>query len=127
MSDNNREAIEVYVRASEDDLDVRAVTAEEPFPVRQMVATPAPTRIDTKQVTLATTTKLVVPANAARTRVVIENIDAAITVYFGGSGVSSTNGKRLLAGYTASILTSGPVYMVAASGTPVVDYWEELL
>lgn len=34
MSNNNRQAVEVYVRASDDDLDVRAVTAEEPFPVK---------------------------------------------------------------------------------------------
>jgi len=53
----------------------------------------------------------------------IQNLDSSITVYLGGSSVTSSNfGYQLLPGadYTGDFLPSDQLYAIAASGTPNV-------
>jgi len=54
----------------------------------------------------------------------IQNTDATITVYLGGSTVSSSSyGVQLIAGASVTLDSLGPedvIYAIAASGTPKV-------
>jgi len=60
----------------------------------------------------------------APTGLIIWNDDASITVYVGGSDVSTANGMPILAQtYLSMDLMAGDeVYMIAASGTPSVRF-----
>lgn len=53
---------------------------------------------------------------------VIKNIDSTITIYLGGSGVTTSNGYPLLAGQSVTLSSinseAGSLWAVAASGTP---------
>lgn len=84
---------------------------------------------------LSTTAEEIVPAAALAFtgvnipyRVAIKNVDAAITVYIGGSNVTSAgaNGYELLFGEKIAIdlyVTEG-LWAVAASGTPSIRILE---
>jgi hypothetical protein len=55
--------------------------------------------------------------------VAIQNIDAAITIYLGGPGVTAVNGYPLLAGVSFPLALYGSSeipYAISASGTPVI-------
>jgi hypothetical protein len=63
------------------------------------------------------------PNPAGNTTVVLTNLDGAITVYLGGSGVTSA-GYQLLKGasVTLALGPSDAIYGLAASGTPNVSF-----
>lgn len=75
---------------------------------------------------LSTTAEQVVAANNTRRFLEITNDDAAIKVYIGGtSGVTTSTGHVVKPG--AAIVFegyTGPIFMIAASGTPTVTYCE---
>lgn len=87
-------------------------------------------------VALSTTAAVVVTAdNISRIepdipfRVAIQNDDASITVYIGGSDVTSAgnNGYKLIAGAQIALdlyVGDGPLYAVSASGTPNIRVLE---
>ena len=55
--------------------------------------------------------------------VAIQNIDSAITIYIGGSGVTAATGYPLLAGQSFPFALYGSSeipYAISASGTPVI-------
>ncbi len=82
--------------------------------------------LTTGQNALSTAAEIVVAANDFRLFLNITNDDASIKVYFSNtSSVSSTNGHVIKPGET-SVLEGyvGPIYMIAASGTPTVTYAE---
>lgn len=56
---------------------------------------------------------------------VFRNTDASITMYWGDSSVTTSNGQELKAGevLTEDIISS-EIYMIAASGNPVVSVIE---
>jgi hypothetical protein len=84
---------------------------------------PAPrTNITTLQNALSTTAEEVLAADPSRLYAEIKNTDAAISVYFGDTNaVTASNGYLLKAGEAFSFLDyTGPVWMIAASGTPTV-------
>lgn len=85
--------------------------------------------ISAARATLSTTPAIEIPARAGRTSVLILNLDTAITVYVGGSDVTTANGFPLFSGSPAggsiTIYGAGDIWMVSASGTPSVAYFEE--
>ena len=85
-------------------------------------------KILTNQNALSTTAERVDSAAASPTRrsILIQNLDAAITVYWGAADtVTSATGGRLIAGSSVRLYTQAAVYMIAASGTPTVAITEE--
>lgn len=84
----------------------------------------------TGQVTLnSSTATLVVPAREGRSRALLRNLSASITVYIGDSSVTSSTGWPLLSaaggGESFAAFDESAIYAIAASGAPVVTYWEE--
>jgi hypothetical protein len=73
----------------------------------------------------STSAAQIVPARPTRTGVAFTNLDAAITVYFGPAGVTTANGYPLKAGMSWAPTWVGAIFCVAASGTPVVSFWDE--
>ncbi len=65
---------------------------------------------------------IVVPANATQRSAVLRNTDATITMYVGGSSVTSATGMPLKAGESIAIDTTAAIYCRAASGSPVAAY-----
>ena len=63
-------------------------------------------------------------ARATRKSVLIRNTDAAISVYIGPATVSAVNGMLLKAGESVPVDTTALIQVIAASGTPVVAYYE---
>lgn len=59
---------------------------------------------------------------SSRQDVTILNIDTAITIYIGNSGLTSSTGFPLIAGASITRRFSQPVFGIAASGTPKVAY-----
>lgn len=80
----------------------------------------------TGQNALSTSAEVVIPARQERIYLKIHNASTDIAVYVGfDSGVTSSNGHKIhfvsefeMEGY------NGPVWMIAASGTPTVTYAE---
>lgn len=81
--------------------------------------------IATGQNALSTTAEEVLAGNKARRSCVILNNDASISVYIGTATVSSSTGILLKAGAAITINTTGPIYAIAASGTPTVSFLAE--
>lgn len=80
----------------------------------------------TGQNTLSTSAELLAGTRSGRRRITIRNHDGAIVVYVGtSSSVTASDGFALGAGATISIESDAAVYMIAASGTPVVSFIEE--
>ena len=74
---------------------------------------------------LSTSAEVVVPARPGRAFCEVKNTDAAINVYLGPSGVTSSDGHLLKPGEAFSFENYiGAVYAVAASGTPTVTVIE---
>jgi len=70
----------------------------------------------------------ILTADVTRRSVVIQNIDAAITVYIGVSGVSSSDGFPLAAGQSLTLdkAAGAAIYAISASGTPALRTISEL-
>ncbi len=75
---------------------------------------------------LSTSAEIVIAARADRIFLKITNDDASIKVYVGtDSGVTSSNGHVIKAGAEMTMEGYvGPIWMIAASGTPTVTYAE---
>jgi hypothetical protein len=84
-----------------------------------------PSEVVTAQVALSTTAAQVIAGNRARRSVCIRNQDASISVYVGPTGVTTATGILLKAGDPMTLYTTGPIFAVAASGTPTVGYLAE--
>lgn len=79
----------------------------------------------TKQFTASTAAALALPARTTRHTAQIKNMDAAIVVYYGyTSAVTAATGMKLGAGEVQPIDSQAPVYVIAASGAPVVSFSE---
>lgn len=79
--------------------------------------------LGTKQVTLSTTAAKIANAHGTGCVVKVKNMDAAILVYVGNTGVLATTGYLLGAGAEVTLeypAESNDLYAVAASGTPKV-------
>lgn len=74
---------------------------------------------------LSTSEEVILAARADRKRAIIKNLDAAITVYVGPTGVTSGNGTEIKAGESTAIYSRGVLYGIAASGTPTISVHEE--
>ena len=88
------------------------------------VADLAPANQATGQVTATTSAATMVIARATRKSVLIRNTDAAISVYIGPATVSAVNGMLLKAGESVPVDTTALIQVIAASGTPVVSYYD---
>lgn len=75
---------------------------------------------------LSTAAEIVIAARADRIYLKITNDDASIKVYVGtDSGVTSSNGHVVKPGAEMTMEGYvGPIWMIAASGTPTVTYAE---
>lgn len=80
------------------------------------------TGLATTQNALSTSAEVVLAANQSRTFAEVKNADAAINVYIGVSaGVTTSTGHLLAPGESFAIENYvGPIYAIAASGTPTV-------
>jgi hypothetical protein len=80
----------------------------------------------TGQNALSTSAELVMAKNINRTTAEITNDDAAIKVYLGvSSAVTTSTGHVLKPGATIRFENyTGPIYAIAASGTPTVTFLE---
>lgn len=72
----------------------------------------------------SSTATSIVAANATRRSVVITNNDAAIVIYIGKSGVTSSTGHKLAAGQSFTMPFVGQIFGISASATPSVSYSE---
>lgn len=76
------------------------------------------------QGTATTTRALVFQGDADGSSVGFENTDASTTCYVGNASVTSSNGKRIVAGagITIDLDPSEALYVVTASGTATFDF-----
>lgn len=91
----------------------------------------APLTKTDRSVVASTTNTVAVPANATRTRIMVENQDATNTVYvnFGAAAsatVSAGNGSKRIGpqGVFEFTGTSQALNIIATAGTPAVTIWE---
>jgi hypothetical protein len=77
----------------------------------------------TGQVSVGVTATLIIAANT-RQGVLITNPSTTVTVYIGGSGVTTGNGQALTPGCSLSLPIVGAVYGIVASSTQTVSYVE---
>ena len=78
------------------------------------------------QNTLSTTAELIFAARPTRTRARIRNTNGTIAVFIGESdAVTSSTGWQLAALSEVDVFTTGAIYAIAASATPVVSLIEE--
>jgi hypothetical protein len=77
----------------------------------------------TGQVSVANTATLIIAANT-RQGVLITNPSTTVTVYIGGSGVTTGNGQALLPGCSLTLPIVGAVYGIVATSTQTVSYVE---
>ena len=75
---------------------------------------------------LSTSAEIVLAGRHERIWLTLKNNDGSIAMYVGpDSGVTSLNGFLLSAGETLRMEGyNGPLYMIAASGTPTVSFAE---
>lgn len=71
------------------------------------------------------TPKRIVDRRAGRTRIIIKNTDASITITIGTGAVTSTTGIPLVAGESMTLFTKADIWAISASGTPTVAFYEE--
>lgn len=90
----------------------------------QAVKPPAAANYANGQVTATTTAATLKTARTTRRSITFINTDAAITVYIGAATVTAGNGFPLKPGQSISIDTVALIQVIAASGTPVVAYFE---
>lgn len=79
------------------------------------------------QVVTSTTSAALVAARPKRRRVIIKNLDTAITIYIGAGTVTTANGMPLLAGESIALEATAAINARSASGTPTAAYIEEYL
>ncbi len=91
--------------------------------IRFNPATPA--TITTGQVTASGSPATLVAANSTRAKLTVRNQDASLSVYVGPATVSSSNGALLKAGESRVFIGATLIQVIAASGSPVVDYVDE--
>lgn len=89
------------------------------IPVKELAST-----ITTGQVTAGGAATLVA-ANAARYKLTVRNQDASLSVYVGPATVTTANGALIKAGESRVFKGATLLQVVAASGSPVVDYVDE--
>ena len=77
------------------------------------------------QVATSTTSAELVAARKGRSRIVIKNLDASITVYVGTGTVATNTGMPVLAGESIALYTAAAINGRSASGTPSIAYVEE--
>jgi hypothetical protein len=77
----------------------------------------------TGQVSVANTATLIIAAGT-RQGVVITNPSTTVTVFIGGSGVTTGNGQELLPGNSVTLPVVSAVYGIVASSTQTVSYLE---
>lgn len=85
----------------------------------------APRQFSASQEALSTDDEVILSARGSRTRALVRNTDGSISVYIGGSGVTSSTGFEIPAGDSVSIHTTAAVSAVADSGTPTIHILEE--
>jgi len=68
----------------------------------------------------------VVPRSNQRRAVTVRNLDASITIFVGGAGVTAMTGLPLKpADPPIRIESAAPLHAIAASGTPSIGWLEE--
>jgi hypothetical protein len=87
------------------------------------VATGAPNQAS-GQVTASTTAATLIAARTTRRSVLVRNLDSTISVYVGPATVTSANGMLLKAGESVPLDTRALIQVIAASGSPVVAFYE---
>lgn len=104
------------------DPDGYAISASTPIPVNPAESGAA--NYVANQVALATSAVQIVAARATRRGVVVSNDDAAINVWVGAAGVTSSNGKKIPPGQAITFPIIGALYGVSASATPTVSFFD---
>ena len=81
--------------------------------------------ITTNQITVAATATLIATIPAGGGTVFITNTDSSVTVYIGGSAVTTSIGFQLLAGQSLSgtFAPGENIYGIVSTGTLVVHYF----
>lgn len=77
----------------------------------------------TGQVSIGSSATLIIAANT-RQGVLITNPSSTVTVYIGGSGVTTGNGQILTPGSSITIPVVSALYGIVATGTQTVSYVE---
>lgn len=77
----------------------------------------------TGQVSIGSTATLI-KAAGTRQGLLITNPSASVTVYIGGSGVTTGNGQELLPGTSITLPVVSAVYGIVATSTQIVSYVE---
>lgn len=77
----------------------------------------------TGQVSVGNTATLIIAANN-RQGVLITNPSSTVTVYIGGSGVTTGNGQELLPGNSITLPVVSAVYGIVATSTQTISYVE---
>jgi hypothetical protein len=78
----------------------------------------------TNQISVANTPTLIITSNNTRAGVLITNPSTTVTVYVGGSGVTTANGQILAPGNSITLPVSSAVYGIVTTGTQTVSYVE---
>jgi|GEM_PF-4726080 len=81
--------------------------------------------INTKSPVNVTTTATVISAQSNDKKVVNVQNDSGVTIYLGNSGVTTTNGIKLLVGASVIIKNTAALYGIVGSGTASVRVMEE--
>jgi hypothetical protein len=71
--------------------------------------------------TVSNTAQQLLAARATRRSCVISNLDTALTVFIGNAGVTTATGKSISPGNSLTIPTVTAIYVICASGSPIVD------
>lgn len=77
----------------------------------------------TGQVSVGTGATLIIAAGT-RQGVLITNPSTSVTVFIGGSGVTTGNGQELLPGNSITLPAVSAIYGIVAASTQVVSYLE---
>lgn len=80
--------------------------------------------LETGVITVGVTATLIATIPSVGGNVLFTNLDAAVTLYYGPSTVTTANGKSLLAGESLgnNYAPGEDIYGIVASGTIDVDY-----
>jgi hypothetical protein len=78
----------------------------------------------TAQVSIGTGATQIIAANATRAGVLVSNPSSTVSVYLGGSGVTTSTGQILSPGNSITLPVSSAIYGVVATSTQTVSYVE---
>lgn len=107
------------------------VTVEGPLGAQTAAASVAVTQgagannLSTTQVATATTQVSLANSRPTRKSIVFENLDAAITIYVGPTGITSSTGYPIPFGQARVFTWTGQFFAVSASGTPLMAVSDE--